>query len=672
MSDFESESSRIKDDPISDAPQELSETWATGLEGQALEIVSSDAVRQCIQAGPGTGKSFCTTRRLLRLIERKIVKPGNVLAVTFTRTAATDLRRSLDSNLPEKYRGYRACTLHSLCYDIVRSEDYAQVRDRYPRFLLTASKSSNLGFEGAPLLADLKAVHGTPTQQSRKIRDYEAMWAKHQHDPLGSPSKDEDAKYQADLLAWLTFHRGMLVGELLPLTYEYLSGEPDSRWRTQYKAILVDEYQDLNKVDQEVIDLLGSDKSCQISVVGDLDQSIYSFRHAHPDGLTEYSRRPDVEPLTMKVSRRCPKRHLAAAQTLIKQNVNHASEYPVPLPNAKAGEVFVRRWKDLQQQVKGAVAFVEFCIAQGVPAGDILIMTPCRPIGQEIRKALLKVDVEAQSYFSEELMEEFEAQQAFTLLALLVNKHDRVALRTWLGGWKDHQEAVSYKLLREYCENARREPWDALEDVIAGRITIGKIDRLMSRFQGLATRLTPLGNAKGDVVLDALFPEGADWSDDIRAAIGIPVHEDTTPQDLLDRILEAVTQPTMPEDVSHVRIMSLHKAKGLTASASAIVGAMEGLAPRHWNDEKDELSQAEHLEEQRRLFYVAMTRSTDYLLIASCLEVPSTFAYTYALRGTPQGGSFYTKVSRFVSSLGEITPESMNSLNFTVTVGNNP
>ncbi|RYD72093.1 MAG: hypothetical protein EOP84_23770, partial [Verrucomicrobiaceae bacterium] len=306
MNDDFSEDSSASYDPFDEAPEELAETWAQGLEGQALEIVSSPSSRQCIQAGPGTGKSFCTTRRLLRLIELKIVKPESVLAVTFTRTAANDLRRSLDKNLPKEYRGYRACTLHSLCYDIVRSEDYAQVRDRHPRFILTASKSSNLGYEGAPLLADLKNDHGTATHQSRKIREYEAMWAKRQQDPLGSPSNDGDAKYQAALLAWLTFHKGMLVGELLPLTYEYLSGEPDSPWRNRYKAILVDEYQDLNKVDQEVIGLLSSSDECLMSVVGDLDQSIYSFRHAHPDGLTEYSKRPGVEPLTMKVSRRCP------------------------------------------------------------------------------------------------------------------------------------------------------------------------------------------------------------------------------------------------------------------------------------------------------------------------------------------------------------------------------
>ncbi|RYD74256.1 MAG: ATP-dependent helicase, partial [Verrucomicrobiaceae bacterium] len=363
-------------------------------------------------------------------------------------------------------------------------------------------------------------------------------------------------------------------------------------------------------------------------------------------------------------------RHLTAAQNLIKQNTTRSSEYPEPLPGAKAGEVFVRRWKDLELQVQGTVAFVEFCVAQGIPPGDILVMTPCRPIGQDIRKALVKSEIEAQSYFSEELMEEPEAQQAFTVLALLVNKYDRIALRTWLGSWLPHQEATSYKYLRDYCEAQRREPWDVLEDAANGKVTVSKIDRLLARFVELQDKLKQLSELKGQAILDNLFPEGSDWADDIRTAAGVPVHEDATASDLYDTILEAVTQPTMPEEVSHVRIMSLHKAKGLTAAASAIVGAMEGLTPRHWDAEKSELSQAEHLEEQRRLFYVAMTRSTDFLLVASCREVPSTFGYTYQLKGTPADGILSTTTSRFVSSLGEVTGSSLSSMDFTILSGN--
>ena len=99
-------------------------------EGQALDIVKSEVTRQCVQAGPGTGKSYCMTRRILRLIQQQKVKPEEVLAVTFTRTAANDLRKSLANTLGDKYSNFRASTLHSLCFNIVEEEKFLQVRKR--------------------------------------------------------------------------------------------------------------------------------------------------------------------------------------------------------------------------------------------------------------------------------------------------------------------------------------------------------------------------------------------------------------------------------------------------------------------------------------------------------------------------------------------------------------
>jgi ATP-dependent exoDNAse (exonuclease V) beta subunit len=172
-----------------EAVEDLVETWGESLEGQAKEIVESEAHRLCVQAGPGTGKSFCMTRRLLRLIQQKRVQPRQILAVTFTRTAATDLRKSLEGTLGEKYRNFRASTLHSLCFNIVEEQRFLDVRQREPRFLLTVTKAGCLNFDAAPMLSDLKvenAAYQGAREQSKQIKEYEAMWAKQQTDPLGT------------------------------------------------------------------------------------------------------------------------------------------------------------------------------------------------------------------------------------------------------------------------------------------------------------------------------------------------------------------------------------------------------------------------------------------------------------------------------------------------------
>ncbi len=313
--------------------EEMEETWADKLEGKALEIVTSDARRQCVQAGPGTGKSYCMSKRILRLIQQRKVKPREVLAVTFTRTAAADLKKSLNSALGDKHSNFWATTLHSLCFKILGNEKYLPVRKRHPRFLLTVTKSGCLNFEAAPLIADLQhenSEYGAGREQTKRIKEFEALWATRQEDPLNAPGDDIKPRYETAFLNWLKFHKGMMVGELVKEAYAFMASEPDTEWRTKFKAVLVDEYQDLNKLDQEFISLLCSDSRTNCSVVGDLDQSIYSFRCAHLEGLSEYSVKPDVEPHSMEVSRRCPTSHLNAAQSLIKQNTKRAVVSPMP------------------------------------------------------------------------------------------------------------------------------------------------------------------------------------------------------------------------------------------------------------------------------------------------------------------------------------------------------
>ncbi len=650
------------------AEEELVETWGDSLEGQAKEIVESESPRLCVQAGPGTGKSFCMTRRLLRLIQQKRVQPHQILAVTFTRTAATDLRKALEGTLGEKYRSFRASTLHSLCFNIVEEQRFLEVRQRNPRFLLTVTKAGCLNFEAAPMLSDLKAENADykgAREQSKQIKEYEAMWAKQQADPLGTPGDGLVAAYGTSLLNWLKFHKGMLVGELVKEAYEFMSAEPDSLWRKKFKAILVDEYQDLNKLDQSLIDLLCQEADTIASVVGDLDQSIYSFRCAHPEGLQEYAAKDGVEARTMEKSRRCPTTHLSAAQNLIAQNTKKATEYPTALPDAKAGEISVRRWADRETEVAGVVSFVQHCIAQGVEAGEILVMVPSRVIGKDIRRALNTAGVEAQSYFAEEQLEDEGAQKAFTLLTLLANKNDRISLRTWLGAWSTNHRSGSYKKLRDYCEANNVELWSTLEAVSKGELQIAGITALTTSFTLLLTELDKLKDLKGTPLLDAIFPEDAEWAEDIRVLAADSLTDETTATELHETLVDSITQPVMPTEVSHVRVMSLHKSKGLTARASVIAGAVEGLIPRPYDADKSFLTASDHTEEQRRLFYVAMTRSTEYMLICSPVLVDLQFAYGYQLPGARQGAQYRTTVSSFVTSLGQPTlPMASNTMVF--------
>ena len=605
------------------------------------------------------------TRRVLRLIQQQKVKSEEVLAVTFTRTAANDLRKSLTGTLGEEFSNFRASTLHSLCFNIVEEERFLEVRNRHSRFLLAVTKSGCLNFEAAPMLADLymeNVDYESARSQTRRIKAFEAMWARRQKDPLGIAGNSTEAAYGTSLLNWLRFHKGMLIGELVKEAYEFMSAEPDTQWRNKYKAVLVDEYQDLNKLDQEVIDLLCESSETVCSVVGDLDQSIYSFRCAHPAGLQEYAQRPNVEALTMEVSRRCPKTHLLAAQNHIQKNTERANMYPLPLDTAKDGEISVRRWADKEAEIAGVVAFVQHCIAEGVPPGEILVMVPSRVVGQDIRKALQSENIDAHSYFAEEQLEEMEAQKAFTLLTLLANTNDRVSLRCWLGGWTSGYRRGNYRALRAYCETNNIDTWSVLEQVADGTLTLQGINSLIEPFKELRGLLKDLEGFNGKELLDKVFPPLAAWAEDIRVLTEGHVEDSTTPKALYDLLTDFITQPIIPNEVTHIRVMSLHKAKGLTSRASVIAGCVEGLVPRQYDQERSYLTESEHLEEQRRLLYVAMTRSTEYLLICSPLMVDIEFAHSYQLRGHREGNTFRTYSSSFLAGLG--LPPVTNAVTF--------
>ena len=134
-------------------------------------------------------------------------------------------------------------------------------------------------FEMEPLICDLMAAHGGKRAIKALKQAFEAGWARLQHEQPGYVASQEDANFAANLTQWLRFHEAMLIGEVIPHLYEYLRSNPAAPERAEFRHILVDEFQDLNKVEQGIIALLSD--VAQVCIVGDDDQSIYSFKHAH-------------------------------------------------------------------------------------------------------------------------------------------------------------------------------------------------------------------------------------------------------------------------------------------------------------------------------------------------------------------------------------------------------
>jgi len=221
--------------------------WADGLDPKstAYRIAADVSSKVRVLAGPGTGKSFAIKRRITRLLEDG-EDPKKMLAVTFTRMSAADLVRDIRSLGVAGTDDVRVRTLHSECFRILGMNGVIGITGRHPRPLAA--------FEFEPMLADVRAAaSGRDMRKMRKlVAGYEAAWARLQHEHPGTPRTAEDQTFEDALVDWLKFHRAMLLGELVPFAYKYLRDNPAAPELSEYSHVLVDEYQDLNKAEQEV------------------------------------------------------------------------------------------------------------------------------------------------------------------------------------------------------------------------------------------------------------------------------------------------------------------------------------------------------------------------------------------------------------------------------------
>lgn len=621
------------------------------LSGPQGQIAESDASFIRVLAGPGTGKTFGLKYRVRRLVEGGVA-PRRVLAVTFTRAAAHSLRQDLED---EGFPTIAARTLHSLCFGHLQLHKTLQVTGRHPRPLLD--------FERAPLRADLPGEVAGHSYKGKKrkedaIEAFESAWAQLQSDDPGWPKTQHEREFHASLIAWLKFHKAMLIGEVIPTMLDYLRNNP--RDKPQYDHVLVDEYQDLNRAEQELIEELSRGGS-QL-VIGDDDQSIYAFKFAHPEGIVEYPQRhAGTDDIRLDDCRRCPPTVVKMANRLMSHQVGRdPSRALICAEPEKPEEVAVVRWPDERAEAEGVARFIHEYL-QGHPevkAGSVIVLAPRRQIAYLVRNALVARDLPSKSYFHEEELDEIGAQRAITLLRLLVNPDDRVSLRWWIGAETPSFLPGAYRHLRRHCEESGEQPRQALEAISQGRLALPHGARLAAAWVTAKERLAGLEGLTGFELVDKLMPEGDGEVEALRALALEGVQEDSTPGDLLDSLLNGLRGPEVPHESDSIRVMSPHKSKGLTADVIVAVGLINGLLPN--TSAKTFREMQTQLDEGRRLFYVAITRTRRALLLSSPRRMSVALGKKMGVRDAPAGyGSFETAPSQFLSEMRPDVPETL-------------
>jgi len=640
--------------------------WRDGLSDVQVEIAESPASLVHVLAGPGTGKTLAMMRRIARMIDGGTA-PNDILAISFTRTAARDLAEQLLNLGVDGATNVRATTLHSLCFSALLIDAVFDVTGRCARPLVS--------YEIGQLENDLKVQFGGKRKVTALREAYEAAWARLQYEQPGAPRSQSDLAFESALLDWLRYHRAMLIGELVPITLRFVQSNPRAAVLPAYRAVLVDEYQDLNKADQALVEMLASQGS--LTVIGDDNQSIYRFRHANPEGIRIFpAEHPGTLARVFDECRRCPPNIVAMSNSLIGHD---PSARPVPLKpqfGRAPATVHVVQHATIADEADAVAAYVDHYLTErpSLPLGQVLVLSARRMFGHAIRDALLRRKRNAMSFFWEDALDTASAATGYCLLTLLVSPDDRTSYRAWLGIELPDGNAAGYRRIRAYAETNKLEPRAVCEQLAAGAIQLPHTSRVLERHKELETKLATLVGLEGQALVDALWNPSDQESATIRLAAQTIALTEPAPQDLAARLLEVITQPELPHSSSDViRVMSLYKSKGLTAELVVVAGCVAGAIPTVSKDLPPAEADAA-LREQRRLFYVAVTRAKDTLILSSVVQLP----LAAALRANiPPAGVFRRNGESFarlaasplLSELGPDAPTTMKGADWRTQLG---
>lgn len=638
----------------------------------AFNLASTDSQTVRAVAGPGSGKSFAIKRRVARLLEEGL-QPDQILAITFTRTAAQDLKREISSLGIAGAEEVHSRTLHSHALKILMQADVLERTGRKPRMVIE--------HEIAPALRDIDRPEFEGVKEKKKLLDsYLAAWACLQTDTPGFVKDKTQELFESDFIGWLSEHEGILVGEVVPVAIDFLRNNPASQEIGKYRAILVDEYQDLNRSEQEFIRLIRG--NADIVIVGDDDQSIYGFKFAHPEGIQEIDKlHGDFEDIPFNECRRCPKQVTLMASALISKNPNRTLGDLVPHAKNHDGIVEIIQWNTYEEELEGISKIIISELEKGeIKPEDVLVLAPRRRIGYRLRDNLIAAGLPVKSYFRESAISKDQVRRAYSLLNFLANPTDSISLRYLIGFGSADFRKTQYSKLCQLASDNKLSLVETLQNILKGKIDDKGVKTIVEEYRKVLTSLTTI---KKEIISDPieafqnLFIKTAD--DEVEfyelnqlyknaiEEIGTEAIE-TDPnefenwfKEIFSTLQESIAMPDSPEDIDHIRIMSLHASKGLSAKLVVLCSMIDHLMPFLPN----ELSKEEvihQIQEQRRLFYVAITRckaSKEYagrLIISSFMSI---FGLDAVRMGIPTNPKFQLGVSstRYLKEFGLTAPK---------------
>jgi len=654
------------DNPASGAPTEAGadrvERLLAGLnppQRKAAEHVEGPLL---VVAGAGSGKTRVLTHRIAYLLATGAARPGEILAITFTNKAAAEMRERVGDLVGRSVRAMWVTTFHSSCARMLRADaerlGYSRsftIYDQSDSLRMLKRVMRELGVD--PKRYPARAIQSKISGAKNQLIDAD-MYAETQGSLFEEVVAECFPLYEKRMLE----ANAMDFDDLLVRTVNALElfEEVRERWRRTFRHVLVDEYQDTNHAQYRLLQLLASEHG-NLMVVGDEDQSIYSFRHADIRNILDFEHDfPEAEVVKLEQNYRSTQTILSAANAVVERN---RERRPKELwTEIEGGElVQLSELGDEHEEARWVAAEIQRLGEEhGVKRADVAVFYRTNAMSRVLEDTLVRYDLPYQVIGGTKFYDRAEVKDAVAYLSLLLNPADQVSFLRIVNSPRRGIGNTTQGRLASYANTAGLTIWEVAEraEEVPGlsAAAIKAVGRFFETMDLLKARVDA-GAAVADVVqavlsesgyvealeaertveaegrienLDA-FTEAAAEFDLNREQEG----ESEVPplEEFLQQISLLSDQDSIEEEQDLVTLMTVHNAKGLEYDTVFVIGCEDGSFPHMMALEEG------GEEEERRLCYVAITRARQRLYM------------TWARERRLFGRSEHNLPSRFIDEL---------------------
>ncbi|MCR5648991.1 MAG: UvrD-helicase domain-containing protein [Oscillospiraceae bacterium] len=602
------------------------------LNPEQREAVASTEGFVRVVAGAGSGKTRALSRRFAFLVGDLGILPGNILCVTFTNKAANEMRQRIHNLTGDNDTGY-INTFHGFCVSVLQEDSHAV---SYPKSFLVLDNSDiddmlrviyeergltlrDMTFSAARDMIEIQKLFKKPDYYLDMIE----MSPEKLREKYMSAVSTQDIIFYGYLCQEKKCF-GLDYNDLIKFSLYIFEQNEDIRlkWQQRLEYIMIDEFQDIDQLQYQLMEVLcGYHKN--LFIVGDPDQTIYTWRGANVKYLLDFDRQfPDVKTIMMMRNYRSTPQIIAAANSMISKNVSRIKKDLIPtLPDG--GSVLCHHAKTAEAEA-GWIAdrMIELHDA-GVPFRDMTVLYRAHYVSRSVEDVLRKREIPYTIYSGVQFFGRAEIKDALSYLRMMVYRDD-LSFRRVVNVPKRNVGVRRMKFLEEYAEKHGCTLYSALKSTLDDEIFRGtkaaSFVKLVESFSGDQSS-RPVSEFLSDVLdrsryEEMLRTEGSQERLDNLAELRQSIYEyetscgeEASPEHYLAHVA-LFTNSDAEGAADRVKLMTVHAAKGLEFPYVFLCGMNEGIFPSR------KTATLPGMEEERRLAFVAMTRAEKRLYIS--------------------------------------------------------